>query len=128
MRILILVATCLAPILLACRPTSNDPLEGSMETSQIGNLMFDDLPKMAQDGGPRTFHSHELAPVMIPREAIIPLDTFMHAAPIEPGPAAGPHSSNKVCDDCTVDAAGVGNLLQLTSPRAPSGACMKKYC
>ena len=79
----------------------------------MDNLLFCDSSKMAQDKGPRTFHSHELAPVMIPREAMVSLGTHMHAPTAEDGLGAGHRSSTISGDDCSADSSVHGNLCSI---------------
>ena len=91
---------------------------------QNGELLHADSPNIAQDEGPRTFRSHELAPVKIPREAMVSLGTHMHAPTAEDGLGAGHHSSTISGDDCSADSSGHGNFVQHNSPCAPLSACV----
>ena len=89
---------------------------------QLDNLLFDDSSQMAQDNGPRTFHSHVFAPVMIPREATISNGTPMHAPTNEDGTGDDHLPSTCSFHGCSNDSTGHGNFLQHDSSRAPFSA------
>ena len=71
------------------------------------------------------FHNHEQAPVTIPHEAINSLDTLVHAAPFELGPATGHRSFSDEGSLSIGDATGVGNSLQPPAFITPFGAIVK---
>ena len=81
---------------------------------------------MAQDGAPRMFHSSELAPVTIPREARNPMNALMHSAPVVHGPAVCPRSRDILNDESQVDATGDGHFMQCATIRAPPSANSNK--
>ena len=122
-----IVQSCIAEAALseASSSTCGTFMQENGQSLNGNALLFVDSPKIAHDGGPRMSHSHEQAPVMISHEAIKSLDTLVHAARFELGPATGHRSFSDEGSVSLGDATGVGNSLQPPAFIRPFGAIVK---